>query len=150
MSEPIKVTYGGVEITYLEREDKWRFELRGRERSSESLAKAKEAIDRPDPPEKKPFKRISAWVNKYSGFAKVEVTSIAESSYGHTQVWVTGTGTGWRHGKERSKESASMVYPSPQNDAKVEEWMALSKQIDTLRERQVKLVKEMKPLEVDA
>lgn len=147
MTEQIKVTYGGVEIVYVERENRWRFELRGRERSSESLEKAKEAIDRPEPQEKKPFTRVSAWVSKYSGFEKVEVTSIAEGGYGHTRVWTVGTGG--RRGKERSKESASLCYPSPENDEKVAKWLELSKQIDSLREQQIKLVKTMTSLKVE-
>lgn len=48
-------THNGIEIEYLEREDLWQFELYGRERKVESLAAAKEAIDKPRPSRKAAF-----------------------------------------------------------------------------------------------
>jgi len=36
------VEYNGIQILYLEDQNKWRFELRGRERKADSLKQAKE------------------------------------------------------------------------------------------------------------
>lgn len=44
-SNHIKVIHSGIEILYVEGENKWTFTLRGRDRSADSLAKAKEYID---------------------------------------------------------------------------------------------------------
>jgi hypothetical protein len=41
------ITHDDITITYDEKDNRWHFELRGRQRSAESLAKAKEFIDKP-------------------------------------------------------------------------------------------------------
>src|SRR5512135_829560 len=98
MRTEITTTYGGVDITYHERENIWKFELRGRERKAESLAKAKEAIDRPDPRPKSKVEPIAGWMAERWGDSKwkaVTVTSIAASERwdSSTKVWVTSSGS---------------------------------------------------------
>ena len=127
----IKVNYDGVEITYLEKDDKWTFTLRGRERSAESLAKAKEAIDKPAPEAKKAFERIPAIKVNYSGIVKRgEITSIAESrAYSNRkEVWFT-------NGEGRRKEDASEMYSvTPENDRLIAEHAERKSQIANLEE----------------
>jgi hypothetical protein len=112
----ITITHSDVQITYNEGSDKWEFTLRGRDRSAESLAKAKEFIDRPLPKEKdKPFQRIPAWLFRYNDEPKkVEITGIAEGRgyKGDEKVWISD-------GKDRRKESVGYsIYPqSANNDA---------------------------------
>ena len=78
--ELMETVYHEVTITYDERDNRWHFEVEGRERSSESLSKAKEMIDNP-PKEKSKFKRFQAYYKDCSyKFELVTVTSIAEGS----------------------------------------------------------------------
>lgn len=114
----IKFTHDRTLITYDEQENKWKFTLRGRDRSAESLLKAKEIIDKPVE-KAKPFEKIPAWFFKYGdGPIKVDVTGVAEShGYGgEVSVWVNNKGT-------RSKERANgNIFPqNEKNDALVEE-----------------------------
>jgi hypothetical protein len=107
--QSITIQHGGVEILYMETENKWRFELRGRERFAESLAKAREAIDKPEPkPKGKPFEGIKAYIekgrwDKGPEFRVIEVTSIAETRYGRPEVWITDSG-------DRKKVHADTVF----------------------------------------
>jgi hypothetical protein len=112
---PIQVVHDETTITYNESEDKWEFTLRGRDRSAESLAKAKEYIDKPVPAEKaKPFEKIPAWFLRYERKpVQIEVTGIAERPRygGDNQVWI-------KSGTHRSKENVRDIVPSnPKNDA---------------------------------
>lgn len=54
-------THEGILITYDENANLWRFTLRGRDRSTDSLSKAKEAIDKPVATKAKPFEKIQVW-----------------------------------------------------------------------------------------
>lgn len=130
-TKPITVVHDDTTITYNESENRWTFTLRGRDRSAESLAKAKEYIDKPLPPEKaKPFEKIPAWIIRYNDRPeKGEITGIAERRYGREQVWVTVDG-------KRSKETVSYtVYPSnPKNDKLIEQILAAQVEIDKLKE----------------
>lgn len=119
MNKPIQIVHSDVPITYNEQANKWFFTLRGRDRSAESLAKAKEIIDKPVPVEKaKPFEKIPAWLFKYNSLPqKVTITGIAERGdyRGDPGVWISD------EKKNRSKESTRYVYPSnPKNDLIVE------------------------------
>lgn len=150
MSE-VKVTYDGVEIVYSEREDKWVFELRGRERKAESLAKAKGAIDKPDPKEKdkKPFERCKAYkVNNWgdNDFRVVEVTSIADSptwSRGN-QVWIMDGG------QRRKEDAGNLAIISAENTAKVSEWAVRKVEIDQLEELNRSLATSMERLKLES
>jgi hypothetical protein len=115
--KPIQVVHDETTITYNESKDKWEFTLRGRDRSAESLAKAKEYIDKPVPAEKaKPFEKISAWNYAHSDKPeRIEVTGIAESNgycRDELHVWI-------KLGTSRQKVSVPYrIYPSnPKNDA---------------------------------
>lgn len=78
----IIVTHRDIRVSYNEVDNRWYFELDGRERSAESLVKAKEFIDNP-PKEKKvsTFKRVDAFYGETTWDIplKVTVTSIAEN-----------------------------------------------------------------------
>lgn len=109
--DALTVTHNKIEITYNEARNVWTFTLRGRERSADSLAKAREAIDRPPPKESKPFERFKAWLYAWGeGWEIVEVTSIVESPYS-IQLWTMGKGG-------RSKQACGNLFPvGPVNDA---------------------------------
>lgn len=135
----MKVVYGGIEITYDERENVWRFELRGRERSAESLAKAKETIDKPEPNKKaNTFERRKAYFREYGSFKVVEVTSVAEPGYRSGDVfWIL-------NGKNRSKEAGYKLWEySAENTATVEQIKSLENQVKNLNEQIKKLEEGM-------
>jgi hypothetical protein len=126
MSEAIKTTYRDVEIVYLEDPNKWRFTANGRERSAESLVKAREAIDRTLDKEvkEKPWEPFEAYFNRYADgdpFKKVLITSVAEGrSYSGVEVWV-------KDGNSRSKESLRHMYKvCPENEATIAELVRLA------------------------
>src|ERR1700676_2626833 len=119
MSEQkLTVSYGGVDITYVESTNKWNFELRSRERNVDSLTLAKEAIDKPEPIKKKPFARISAFVlasKNYTDvyiFQPVEVTCVAEQrTYRNApQFWIVDA-----RGKRETKDSLQVYADTPEN-----------------------------------
>ena len=142
----IKFTHDGTLITYNEQENKWKFTLRGRDRSAESLAKAKEFIDKPLPAEKaKPFEKIPAWLFKYDGDtpARIDVTGIAEGrGYGGGEyVWINHKGA-------RSKEAVRFsIYPSnPKNDEIVQRVSAKREAVKSLQEEISTLKRQLVPL----
>lgn len=130
MSEPVTTTYHDVEIAYDEQANVWRFIARGHERKSSSLALAKEAIDKPDPTEKKPFDKRQAWMLKSFGNpVEVTVTSTAAGGYGGDSYWIT-------EGKTRSKMAAHYLYEkSHKNDAIVSELIDLKKAQEALNQK---------------
>jgi len=163
MSEKLKVaftvTYQDIKIEYLEDVNKWRFELRGRERKAESLTQAKEWIDKPEPAKKasKTFKRFEAlfckgW-NSYGtlGHDKkdrivVTVTSAAHDVYRNTNTpsaaWILNAG-------ERSKEAVEKLFEiSDENTQKWERFDALSAQIENLKKEAEKLLKSIKRIDL--
>ena len=95
MTEIIRTSWGGTEITYNESDGKWVFELRGRERRVDSLRAAKEAIDKPEPKAKNPYKPVPCWLNVNGGWVPGIITSIAEGRpYSRTKsLWVVSNGT---------------------------------------------------------
>jgi hypothetical protein len=142
----LSVTYEDIEIVYDESENVWRFTLRGRERSAESLAKAKEAIDKPVPADKaKPFQRVRAIHLNYSNTITLgEVTSIADGpSYRDKEVWFLSSKG------DRSKKSASDIYAdSSANMQLVAESQALYKEADALRKKAESTLKKMQHLKI--
>lgn len=135
MTEPIKSNYRDVEIIYLEDPNKWRFTVNGRERSTESLAKARESIDRALDDVKKgkawePFEAYFCRGYSSNNFRKVKVTSMAETRYGKPDFWINDNG-------QRSKESASSLYKvSAKNDALIAELQRLQKESEALAARE--------------
>ena len=136
--QPITTTYRDIVITYWEGDNKWRFTANGRERSSESLVKAKESIDRALDEVKaekvKPWQPFEAYLgDRYSTsgkYQKVKVTSVAEDrGYGEGKMWVSNNGN-------RSKESISSLYAvTPENDALISEIQRLTKEREALEEK---------------
>ena len=127
----MKTLYKEIEISYNEEKDRWEFELRGRSRSAESPARAKEAIDK-EPVEKRKqvFPRFDAYQNKHNrGFSIVNVTSIANNNCGGAQFWISSTKDG------RQKEYACSLFPVNENNtAIVTEIKRINAQIDALDE----------------
>lgn len=143
MSDNITVDYKGVKITYSEPRDRWEFELRGIERSRDTLAKAKEVIDKP-PTEKEEgpaFERIQAWRINYAGIEEVTVTSKQEKSWRADSYWIVDKD------KRRSTEQGYNLYPrNPHNDALVEQLRKLNKAQEELAEQRERTTKKMKAL----
>lgn len=141
------VIYENVVIGYIQSENKWVFELRGRERKAESLTQAKEWIDKPEPDakKKKAFERFEVYLFKPSSWdcnkpEIVTLTSAAEpSQYGHgeiTQAWIM------KRNGERSKEDLrSLFIIAPSNVERLAQYEKLSSQISALTETR-KLVYE--------
>ena len=147
MAEEITVVHGDIPVTYDEKENVWRFTLRGRDRSAESLAKAKEAIDKPVPSEKKSgFEKIAA-IKVSSYYMEAEfgfVTSIAEKSrYSREeQVWFSD-------GKSRSKVDLSDLVPDTQENRKtVEEAQALKRQSELFSKKARKMIAALPRLKI--
>ena len=144
----ITVIHSGIEITYDENNNVWKFELRGRERKAESLVKAKEAIDKPEPISKKKFEPIAGFMlsgpyNKE--FEDVSVTSIVERGFGlGTYVWVSKNGS-------RSKERLRNVYQdSPENRQTLSELLDIINQMTKLEEIKDKKIQSLKPVDISA
>lgn len=118
----IGTLHQGIEINYVEADNQWLFTLRGRERKVESLAKAKEIIDKPEPIAKKPFARVKGFTTKgYAGYAgseytDAEVTSIAAPGRfyfgGCGEVWVSV-------GKNREKIDSGKFFPATVHNIKL-------------------------------
>lgn len=140
-------TYEGVKILYDESDNVWRFTLRGRERSSESLAKAKESIDKPVPEEKKKgFIPVQAWKgDSYYGtkWKQVIVTSIAEKGYrSYDELWI-------KDGTCRSKECSSSIFAfTDENAALIDKMNSLTEQIEKLEEQRKGLSRKMEKFTV--
>lgn len=69
----IAVEHNGIKITYNEDRNEWEFTLRDRDRTAETLAKARECIDRPVKDKKTVFQRIECWIKRghvYGDFEK--------------------------------------------------------------------------------
>lgn len=141
----LTVEHDGITITYEEQSDRWTFELRGRSRSCESLAKAKETIERPVKEGTKKFERIQAYKMSYGDRPKlVAVTSIAERTRygGGGYVWISDGG-------QREKVNASRLRAvSPANDAIVANITALRSEADALHEKASELEKGLTALEL--
>jgi hypothetical protein len=131
----MSVVYAGITIVYTEADNLWRFELRGRDRSADSLAKAKEFIDKHPAEKGKPFERVKAYLtSRFDGeYKPCEITSIAESSWGTNCAWISIDG-------KRKKENVGRLIPAtPENDSIIAQIVVmnaertkLTKQIGTL------------------
>lgn len=131
MSE-IKTEYKGVEIVYHEDDSKWRYELHGKERSSERLDSAKKAIDT-QPKEKTDFTPQPAILLSWRDNEVVTVTSLAESSKyasGDVYYWTKNS-----KGK-RNKEAGNRLYSAgPANEQLLREATALDKEAALLNKK---------------
>lgn len=92
--QTVSTNYKGTDITYNEHENRWEFTLRNKDRHAGTLTLAKEAIDKPVPADKKPFKRFDVYIQDGWGSApkKATVTSLAaEGRYTRREAWVNTT-----------------------------------------------------------
>ncbi len=141
----LQITYGDVPISYDERNDQWTFTLRGRDRIADSLAKAKEFIDKPVK-ESSSFKRVKALYSKYQNpLHEVEVTSIAGTGRGgRLDVWVMD-------GKERSKRTANELFAfTPENLGRAAQIAELDKQIAALEQQKDAIEETLDKLQIVA
>lgn len=134
MADTFKVEYKEVEIVYSEENSRFEFELRGKERYSESLAKAKETIDKPVAGlGGKKFEPVRALFNSSWGVLPGTITSIAaKNGYGRSnEVWFVQD-----ENKGRSKELLSNMYEESESNLRLcEESKALEKEANSLRRK---------------
>lgn len=151
MNEPIKTTYEGIEITYLEDPNKWRFTVNGRERSTESLVKARESIDRAldgvQTKKEKPWEPFEAYYGDDYGtsdkFPKVKVTSIAEyGGYGYPKVWLM------RDGQRRKEPLDKLFQVTAENIAIIVDLQRIATQRAKLENEMVELKKKLVKVEL--
>lgn len=148
MPNTIQDTHKGVIIAYNESRNRWEFALRGRDRSSDSLASAREMIDKPAPKEAKPFARIPAWEVRHGGTpSHVEITGIAESGFRSSGVYV------WikdANGSRRKEDAEIRLYPSCEhNDAICAEIIKHRKEMDELGKKCETLRNKLQPLKLE-
>lgn len=139
----MNTTYNGIEITYEESSNRWLFTIRGRDKSAESLAKAKEMINSQPKEKKEPFKKISAWYFHWDcAPVKVEVTGIAEPDWNKKPcIWMKNDG-------KRSKQSVEYyIFPQNEvNDAKAQQCIEKEDQIKQLKKEISDIKKTLLPL----
>lgn len=142
---PITVEHNGITITYNERFNRWDFTLRGRERFSETLAKAREYIDRPykEKPQTK-FERVNCWYFRYSDVMTCTVTSIGVPRWTGSDPQVNITFKDEGRSKLNRVDSTAIYPQNEKNDALVAEWKQCAEQIKALREQQDAIIKKMK------
>lgn len=155
-TEQIKQTYRDVEIIYIERDDKWNFTVNGRERNLESLAKAKESIDRALDKEVKerPWKPFEAWYEERFGsreYQKARVTSEADRDYGQRQFWISREiKPKYAGDKDHKREKVGMDYlfaATPENDEKIGQIISLREQAEKLYAEASALKSELAPIQ---
>ena len=146
MSEKIKVLHRETEITYIEATNKWNFELRGRERNTESLTSAREIIDNPESIKKAPFTKVAgyqlnSWYEPH--FSKCEVTSIAEEHHvgAKSHVWITS-----EKGRREKVPADSVILDTPDNKTLRDQYISSVDSVRRLQEEQHQLLKAMEYL----
>lgn len=147
----IKVTHNGIEIVYDPASNLWEFELRGRQRSAESLKKAQEFIDKPvKDPKKSTFQRVNCyfkerdWGLGEDTWAVLVATSISRDRWSNPVVWTTD-----EKGKERRKIDSRGLFPvTPDNTAIIEKLSKLTDDIKALRVQAEALEKKLKPITI--
>ncbi len=148
------VEYSGIQILYLEDTNKWRFELRGRERKADSLKQAKEWIDKPEPVKKasKSFERFECYrVIVQWGYGDLEhkvvivtVTSVGLDMYRGTNLpctaWILEGAS-----KERSKVNVDILLEITEDTKKkLADSNALIKEAEALRKKAEVIFKSIK------
>lgn len=145
----MKTIYEGIEIAYDESANLWRFELRGRQRSADSLAKAKEYIDKPIPEGKKAFQRIPAirLRNYDSDPDRGEITSIAEGyKYSNSkEVWFIGAD------KNRRKHYASdFIAVNDANTAMLATLANYRAEVNRLNQKSIELYGQLEKIDLES
>jgi hypothetical protein len=120
-----------IQIGYDEDTNRWEFEQGGREYTAESLAKAREDLDKLiDKQEKKNFQRIAAWHRRgwnHPEFQMVEVTSIGPHHFGPpSEAWIAIAG-------RREKVRVDSLYKC------TPELLELIKQSEELKQQRVQV-----------
>ena len=143
---PLKSVYCGIEITYDEEANCWRFTKNGRDRSADTLQNAKKAILYKDPADKPAFTAVNAYCKpEYRNeYRLVKVTSVAERSYGEPEYWIS-YGNGVRN--ERQKiEGHKLFEASKANEATIAKMKAIEEQIEGLHKLSDRVERSMKRL----
>lgn len=142
MQEPIKVMYQDIEITYYETDDTWRFTVGNRDRSTESLADAKEQItkylERKAKNTGNDFTRQPAYFSSYGGeLLPVEVTSQALGSRYSTgrYYWIS------KPGGDREKVSIDQLLVP--NQEVMDKVVDISKQLEELSRTKKELINSL-------
>lgn len=136
--------YNGVEIKYSERNNQWVFELKGREKSADSLADAKGVIDH-TPKEQKKVTRFEAYLSPFMvGVIEISTVGACSKNYrGNAEFWITNS-----DGK-RSKEPAERILKiTPENDRLVVNANQLVKQIREFSHQWAALVASMERVDI--
>jgi len=146
----IAIEYHGVIITYSEYQNRWMFELRGRDRETNSLQEARDIIDKPAPAEKVPFTRANVFVKKYNGDIplKAVITSLAGVRYGGLQVWVTYLNAEGKASRRESVSIDSCFLDNEANQAKVAEATKLKAEADALNTTVMGMMRTLKRYEL--
>jgi len=146
-------TYRDVEVVYLIDENKWRFTVNGRERTAETLSKARESIDRSlsnvSQKKEQAWKPFEVWHRERygDGFKKVLLTSVAEgrsrwdkSAY----AWISNNG-------KRSKEPMSLLFSIDEhNNALVEKIVSLEAEGHRIDIEIGENVKQLQPVTISS
>lgn len=145
MNTEIKVTHNGTEVTYDENSNVWRFTLRGINRHAETLAKAREAIDK-IPKKKSTFKRFDAFLwPRWGKPTLVTVTSInAGPSHNRPEVFVVFKDD--REGLKRAKAYTDDIFPCDGLvNGQVHDWRCLQKQTEEIIRKQSAIRSSLTP-----
>jgi len=143
---PITVTHHGIKLTLNEISNLWESELFSR--GVESLAKAKERIDRhlgnQERKKKPPFAKFDVWANRYpfshsNAYVRAAVTSITDDNC----AWVS-------RGDARSKERyvRNLILCNAKNDALIAEIGKLERQRAELADKVDALEKKLERYKV--
>lgn len=143
----MQVTHSGVVITYDERQNNWQFTLRNRERVANSLALAKEFINRPVKETKaNTFQRQKVYHKRNDCYGEnvprwkiIEATSITARNFIQTV-----------DGKEREQITPFQLFPvgESKNDELVKRSEELTVEIVKLRNERDAVEKKLKALEL--
>jgi hypothetical protein len=143
MMADVKTTYRGIEVEYSEDRNLWCFTLDDKDRTAQTLANAKKAIDAPAT-ERKKFDRFEAYHQGWagSGYEVVTVTGLAESEH----VWISRNKRSHRQRREKVGLYSLYVHDDA-NRQIIDEMSETTKQIEKLsllndqRQQRLKKVK---------
>jgi hypothetical protein len=131
MMADVKTTYRSIEIEYSEDRNLWCFTLDDKDRTAQTLANAKKAIDAPG---RKKFDRFEAYRQEWAGcgYEVVTVTGLTENS---EYVWISRNGKGsHRYHKQREKVGLYSLYVHDDANRRIiDEMSETAKQIEELR-----------------
>lgn len=157
-NEELKIVHNNVEIRYDEGRNRFCFELRGRDRSTDTLQQAREAIDRPvrvKDPDEKPFERIQAYTSEFYHedevhYPVVTVTKLAEGNSwgGIREAWTVRDSTRGNR-KPVQKLALHHLFPVNEHNTKlVEQIRAKCQEINILKSEKDALEQKLKSLKV--